>query len=85
MRKVPVEARLTPEVAIWAAALVVPVVSSGLLQAVIAAAKGIAKRIFFDHQITREINLLLKIRLYKLHIFFRIFQVNFSASFALKW
>jgi hypothetical protein len=39
---VPVEARLTPEVAIWAAALVVSVVSSGLLQAVIAAAKGVA-------------------------------------------
>jgi len=40
VRKVPVEAVLTPEVAIWAAALVVPVVSFGLLQAVIAAAKG---------------------------------------------
>jgi hypothetical protein len=47
---VPVEARLTPEVAIWAAALVVSVVSSGLLQAVIAAAKGVAN--FFRHQIT---------------------------------
>ena len=47
MRKVPVEARLTPEVA----ALVVTVVSSGLLQAAIAAAKGIAKNLF-RHQIT---------------------------------
>jgi hypothetical protein len=42
--KVPVEAKLTPEVAIWAAAVFVPVVSSAVLQAVSAAAKGIVHK-----------------------------------------
>jgi len=44
--KLPVEAKLTPVVAIWAAAVVVPVVSSAPSQAVRAAAKGIAHRIY---------------------------------------
>ena len=46
--KVAIEAKLTPEVAIWAAAaVVVSVVSSALLQAVSAAAKGIAQKKFY--------------------------------------
>jgi len=45
---VAIEAKLKPEVAIWAAAaVVVSVVSSALLQAVSAAAKGIAQKEFY--------------------------------------
>jgi len=44
--KVPVDAKLTPVVAIWAAAVVVPVVSSAPPQAVRAAAKGIADKFY---------------------------------------
>jgi len=72
--KLPVEAKLTPVVAIWAAAVVEPVVSSAPSQAVRAAAKGIAHRIY------TSLNSSVK----KLLIYYYLFSLEYFKSILLK-